>query len=77
VGFTSYIYLLTKTTPSLATTYAYVNPVVALFLGWFLAGETLSREALIASGVILFAIVLIITSNARASGTTDSRRKTN
>ena len=42
LGFTAYIYLLGATTPAKAATYAYVNPVVAVILGWAVAGEPLT-----------------------------------
>lgn len=59
VGFTAYIYLLNHTTPANAVTYAYVNPVVAVALGWAFAGETLSVRTAIAGAIILAAVVLI------------------
>jgi drug/metabolite transporter (DMT)-like permease len=59
LGFSSYIWLLRNTTPAVASTYAYVNPVVALFLGWALAGEPLSVRTGLAAFVILSSVVLI------------------
>jgi drug/metabolite transporter (DMT)-like permease len=59
VGFTSYIWVLHKATPALASTYAYVNPVIAVFLGWAWAGETLSPIVFVATGLIVAAVVLI------------------
>ncbi len=59
VAFSAYIWLLGSTTPALLTTYAYVNPVVALLLGWWLADEPLTRRTLLAAFVILSAVVLI------------------
>ena len=61
VAFTSYIWLLRNTTPAVASTYAYVNPVVALLLGWALAGEPLSGRTLLAAFVILSAVMIITT----------------
>jgi drug/metabolite transporter (DMT)-like permease len=61
VGFTAYSWLLNNVTPSMATTYAYVNPVVAVFLGWLIAGEPLTRRMLIAAAVIVSSVVLITT----------------
>lgn len=46
VGFTAYSWLLKNALPSLVATYAYVNPVVAVFLGWMIAGESLSLQML-------------------------------
>jgi len=66
IGFTSYSWLLRVTPPSLAATYAYVNPVVAVLLGWAFAGETLSLRTMIAAAVIVAAVVLITTQQSRA-----------
>jgi EamA domain-containing membrane protein RarD len=67
VGFTAYIWLLRVSTPARVSTYAYVNPVVAVFLGWAFAGEPLTPRTLIAAAIIIFAVVLITTYGARAS----------
>jgi len=61
VGFTAYSWLLNNVTPAMATTYAYVNPVVAVFLGWLVAGEPLTRRMLLAAVVIISSVVLITT----------------
>jgi drug/metabolite transporter (DMT)-like permease len=68
VGFTAYIWLLNATTPARATTYAYVNPVVAVFLGWFLAGEPLSMRTVLAAAVIVTAVAVITTDRSRRNG---------
>ena len=62
LGFSAYIYLLRKSTPARVGTYAFVNPVVALFLGWLIAAETLSLRTVLAAGVILTAVILVITA---------------
>jgi drug/metabolite transporter (DMT)-like permease len=59
VGFSAYIWLLRVTTAAIASTYAYVNPVVAVFLGWALAGEIFSERMLLAAGIIVVAVALI------------------
>ena len=59
VGFTAYIWLLRHTTPAKATTYAYVNPVVAVILGWLLADELITPRVLAAAAVIIAAVVTI------------------
>lgn len=59
LGFTAYVWLLKVTTPAKVATYAFVNPVVAVFLGWLLAGEALSARTLIAAAIIIAAVVLI------------------
>jgi drug/metabolite transporter (DMT)-like permease len=62
IGFTAYIYILQKSTAARVGTYAFVNPVVALFLGWLIAGETISLRTVLAAGVILTAVILVITA---------------
>jgi drug/metabolite transporter (DMT)-like permease len=59
VAFSAYGYLLRNARPALATSYAYVNPMVAVLLGTFLAGESLSTKGLLAMGAILGAVVLL------------------
>lgn len=65
VGFSAYIWLLGVTAPARAATYAYVNPVVAVLLGWGLAGETLAPRTLAAVVVIIGAVALITTARGR------------
>ncbi len=65
MGFTSYVWLLRQTTPARVSTYAYVNPVVSVFLGWALAGEALTPRTLFAAGIIILAVVLITTYRSR------------
>ena len=65
IGFTAYIYILKNSTAPRVATYAFVNPVVALLLGWLFAGETLSVRTLLAAMVILGAVVLVITAPHR------------
>ncbi len=67
VAFSSYIWLLRNTTPAVASTYAYVNPGVALLLGWALAGEPLSARTGFAAFVILSGVVIITTQRTRGS----------
>ncbi len=67
VGFSAYIWLLRVSTPARVSTYAFVNPVVAVFLGWTLAGESLTPRTLVAAVVIVTAVVLIVASQARTT----------
>ena len=60
LGFSAYVYILKHSTASRVATYAFVNPVVALILGWFLAAEPLTLRTLFASGIILTAVILVI-----------------
>jgi drug/metabolite transporter (DMT)-like permease len=66
LGFTAYIWLFDKVSPALAGTYAFVNPVVAVILGWAIAGERLSMRTLVAAAIVIGAVALITTS--RRSG---------
>lgn len=59
VGFVSYGWLLQNAPVSLFSTYAYVNPVVAVFLGWLLAGEELNARIAVASAIIIGSVFLI------------------
>jgi drug/metabolite transporter (DMT)-like permease len=65
VAFSAYLYLLANASPALATSYAFVNPVIALFLGVLLAGEMVSTGEWIASAVILLGVLLIFAAKAR------------
>ena len=67
LGFTAYIYLLRNTAAARVGTYALVNPVVALFLGWFFVGESITLRTVLAAGVILTAVLLVITAPHRAA----------
>ncbi|HEX6573820.1 MAG TPA: EamA family transporter [Gemmatimonadaceae bacterium] len=64
VGFTAFIWLLQHEPPARVSTYAYVNPVVAVFLGWALAGEPLTPRTVIAAAIIIGAVALITTARS-------------
>jgi drug/metabolite transporter (DMT)-like permease len=64
IGFTSYIWLLDKVSPARLGTYAYVNPVVAVLLGWAIAGEQLSIRTGIAAAIVICAVALITTARS-------------
>jgi drug/metabolite transporter (DMT)-like permease len=59
VGFTCYVWLLGVSTPARVSTYAYVNPLIAVFLGWAVLREPLPGGVLIAGALILAAVALI------------------
>jgi drug/metabolite transporter (DMT)-like permease len=65
IAFSAYVWLLRVAPASKVATYAYVNPVVALLLGWALAGEELTARTLLAAAVILASVVLIVTFRQR------------
>jgi len=60
VGFSAYIWLLRAAPTSLVSTYAYVNPVVAVFLGWAIENEGIGVRTVIAGAMILVAVALIV-----------------
>jgi drug/metabolite transporter (DMT)-like permease len=62
IGFSAYLYILQKSTAARVATYAFVNPVVALFLGWLIASESITLRTVIAAAVILTAVLLVITA---------------
>jgi drug/metabolite transporter (DMT)-like permease len=62
IGFSAYVFILEKSTPARVGTYAFVNPVVALFLGWLILAEPLTLRTILAAGVILTAVILVITA---------------
>ena len=64
IGFTSYIWLLDKVSPARLGTYAYVNPVVAVILGWAIAGERLSLRTGVAAVIVICAVALITTARS-------------
>lgn len=65
IGYGTYAWLLEHTPPALATTYAYVNPVVAALLGWGLAGETLTMRVVAASALVLGGVAAITSERPR------------
>ena len=64
VGYSAYVWLLKVSTPAKASTYAYVNPIVAVLLGWALADEPLGPRVLSASVAVVAAVALITTARA-------------
>jgi drug/metabolite transporter (DMT)-like permease len=64
LGFTAYVYLLGATTAAKVSTYAYVNPLVAVGLGWAFAGEALTARTLLAAAVILGGVAIITASRS-------------
>jgi drug/metabolite transporter (DMT)-like permease len=63
VGFSTFVWLMKHSTPALVFTYAYVNPIVAVFLGWLLAGEAVSAR-MGGAAVVIVAAVMVITLKA-------------
>ena len=59
IGFTAYSWLMRNAEPAMVATYAYVNPIIAVLLGWLIAGESFTGQMLIGAGVIVGSVVLI------------------
>lgn len=66
VAFTAYVWLLGVVSPARASTYAYVNPLVAVLLGWLVAGEALNSRVAISAVVIVGAVAMIIAASREA-----------
>jgi len=65
IAFTAYVWLIRHESPTKVSTYAYVNPVVAVLLGYFLGGETLGRRTILGTALILLSVVAITTAKAK------------
>ncbi|MCL7928066.1 MAG: EamA family transporter [marine benthic group bacterium] len=64
IAFAAYVYLLKVSTPARVGSYAYVNPVVAVFLGWALADEPVTLRVILAAAIIITGVVLIVSRRA-------------
>jgi len=73
-AFSAYMYLLSKVSPALASSYAYVNPVIAVLLGVWLANESLGARELAAMAIILGSVLLLTTAKTAAKPVTAERR---
>jgi drug/metabolite transporter (DMT)-like permease len=65
IAFTSYFWLLRRISPSKVSTHAYVNPVVAVLVGWFAGGELLSPRILLAAFLMVMGVAAIVTRNSK------------
>lgn len=65
IGFTAYVWLLHRESPTKVGTYAYVNPVVAVVLGYFLGGEALGMRTVLGTLAVLVSVVIITTARSR------------
>ena len=61
IGYTAYLWLLKTVEPAKVSTNFYVNPVIAVFVGWLVAGETVTLQMVVAAGVILLDVAVINT----------------
>ena len=69
IGFSAYLWLLRNVDPTRVATYAYVNPIVAVFLGWLVLGEKIGPELLAGSALVVIGIALIVTFRSRSPQT--------
>jgi drug/metabolite transporter (DMT)-like permease len=65
IGFTAYVWLIHHETPTKVGTYAYVNPVVAVLVGYFLGGEPLGLRTILGTAFILISVVVITLTPAK------------
>lgn len=65
VGFSTFVWLIKHSTPALVSTYAYVNPIVAVFLGWLVLGESITARTLAAAAVIVVSVAIVTTQRGR------------
>jgi len=65
VGFTAYVWLIHHESPTKVGTYAYVNPVIAVLLGYFLGGETLGLRTILGTLCVLISVVVITTTRGK------------
>jgi drug/metabolite transporter (DMT)-like permease len=65
VGFSTFVWLMKHSTPARVATYAYVNPVVAVFLGWLILDERITSRTLVASAIIIAAVAIITTQKSK------------
>ncbi|HEY2460182.1 MAG TPA: EamA family transporter [Candidatus Acidoferrum sp.] len=65
IGFTAYVWLIHRESPTKVGTYAYVNPVVAVVIGYFFGGETLSLRTILGALFVLISVVVITTTRVK------------
>jgi drug/metabolite transporter (DMT)-like permease len=65
IAFSAYLFLLANVSPALATSYAFVNPVIALILGVWLGGEWVQKNEWLACGVILFGVLMFFAARLK------------
>jgi drug/metabolite transporter (DMT)-like permease len=68
VGYSTFAWLMKHSTPARVATYAYVNPIVAVFLGWWILDEPVTARTLVASAVIVAAVVIITMEKNKSAG---------
>jgi drug/metabolite transporter (DMT)-like permease len=74
VGFTAYVWLIHHESPTKVGTYAYVNPVVAVLLGYFVGGEALGLRTILGTAFVLISVVVITTAGVKKAAFAEERR---
>jgi drug/metabolite transporter (DMT)-like permease len=69
IAFTAYVWLLHHESPTKVSTYAYVNPVVAVLIGYFFAGESLGARTILGSALVLVSVIVITTTPKPSANT--------
>lgn len=69
IAFSAYLFLLANVSPALATSYAFVNPIIALFLGVWLGGEVVQKSEWLACGIILFGVLMFFAARLKTPKT--------
>jgi drug/metabolite transporter (DMT)-like permease len=67
IGYSAYVYLNRKVSPQAASSYAYVNPLVAVALGWGFLGESVTATTLVAGALIVIAVAVLLAGGRRTS----------
>jgi drug/metabolite transporter (DMT)-like permease len=76
IGFTAYVWLIHHQSPTKVGTYAYVNPLVAVVVGYFFGGEPLGMRTVIGTACVLISVIVITTAPARPQGNEEWPRET-
>jgi drug/metabolite transporter (DMT)-like permease len=74
IGFTTFVWLMKHSTPSRVATYAYVNPIVAVFLGWLVLDETVSPRIFLAAAIIIAGVAIITIAKNKKTLATPPRQ---
>jgi drug/metabolite transporter (DMT)-like permease len=67
VAFGSYVWLLERVSPTLVATYTFVNPVIAVLLGWAVLGETFALTTLAGGGLVVISIIALLALEGRGA----------
>jgi drug/metabolite transporter (DMT)-like permease len=67
VAFSAYVWLLNSVSVSLVATYAYVNPLVAVFLGWLILSEAVTVPIMVGGAIVVAAVAIVVTTERRRS----------